>query len=121
RARVKASLGVSPLRTTSKTPSACTERITASVAAMMGGESMTMNLYLVRSSAMASANLWEESKSAGLGGRGPVGIAARLGIAGWGRVTRSKRETPERYELSPAYWLWVNLSTGPTPGLRRSA
>src|SRR3989449_8463 len=54
RERVKASLGVWPLRTTSKTPSACTERMTASVAAMTGGESMTMNLYFARSSAMAS-------------------------------------------------------------------
>jgi len=42
--RVKASFGVSPLRTTISTPSARTQRITASVAAMMGGESITMNL-----------------------------------------------------------------------------
>src|SRR5216117_3304704 len=72
RVRVKASLGVSPLRTTRSTPSACTERITASVAAIMGGESMTINLNFVRSSAMASTSLWEESKSAGFGGSGPV-------------------------------------------------
>ena len=41
---VKASFGVSPLRTTSNTPSVSAERITASVAAITGGESITMNL-----------------------------------------------------------------------------
>src|SRR5260370_15876840 len=87
RVRVKASLGVSPLRTTRSTPSTCTERMTASVAAMTGGESMTINLYLERSSAMASTSLWEESRSAGFGGRGPVGMAARLGIGGGGMET----------------------------------
>src|SRR6267143_5508840 len=103
RVRAKASFGVSPLRTTRSTPSARTERITASVAAMIGGESMTINLNLVRNAAIASASLCEESKSAGFGGNGPVGIAARFGIAGCGTVTRSKLETPARYELSPAY------------------
>jgi hypothetical protein len=34
----------SPLRTTRRTPSALTGRITASVAAIIGGESLTMNL-----------------------------------------------------------------------------
>src|SRR5258708_38443679 len=89
RVRVNASLGVSPLRTTRRTPSACTERITASVAAMMGGESMTINLYLVRSSAMTSTSLREESKSAGFGGRDTVGLATMLGVAedGRGRYT----------------------------------
>jgi hypothetical protein len=96
RARVKASFGVSPLRTTSRTPSACTETITASVAAMIGGESITMNLYWLRSCRMASASLWEDSRSAGFGGSGPVGIATRFGIAGWGTVTRSRLETPAR-------------------------
>src|SRR5439155_15739700 len=96
RVRVKASLGVEPLRTTRSTPSVCTERITASVAARIGGESIIINLYLVRSSAMASTSLWEESKSAGLGGSGPVGIATRLGIAGCGTETRSRLETPAR-------------------------
>src|SRR5260370_37891392 len=96
RVRVNASLGVSPLRTTRRTPSAFTERITASVAAMMGGESMTMNLNLVRSSAMASSSLCEESRSAGLGGGGPVGIAERLGIAGCWMVTRLRLEAQAR-------------------------
>src|SRR5260370_6966765 len=89
RVRVKASLGVSPLRTTSKTPSACTERITASVAAMTGGESMTINLNLLRSSAIPSANLYEDSKSAGFGGIGPVGMATKFGIVGVGTNTQS--------------------------------
>src|ERR1700674_2522060 len=111
RVRVNASLGVSPLRTTSRTPSTCTERITASVAAIIGGESRTINLNLVRSSAMASASLWEESKSAGFGGKGPVGIAARLGIVGGGTVTSSRLDTPARYELKPACF--------PLPRLRR--
>ena len=57
RARVNASLGVSPLRTTSNTPSVWTERMTASVAAMIGGESITTNLYFFRNSAMASTSL----------------------------------------------------------------
>ena len=118
--RVKASLGVSPLRTTRSTPSACTERITASVAAMTGGESMTMNLYLVRNSAMASVSLCEDNRSAGFGGRGPVGIAARLGIAGCGTVTRSSEETPARYELNPAYFPVPRFNKRPMPGLRRS-
>src|SRR5271155_19771 len=96
RVRVKASLGVSPLRTTSRTPSVWTDRITASVAAMTGGESITTNLNFVRSSAIASANLWEDNKSAGLGGSGPVGIAARLGMSGCGTVTRSRLETPAK-------------------------
>src|SRR5215471_5205694 len=104
RVRVNASLGVSPLRTTNKTPSACTDRITASVAAMIGGESITINLNFVRSSAIASESLCEDSKSAGLGGSGPVGITMKFGIAGWGTVTRSRLETPARYELSPAYF-----------------
>ena len=80
--RVNASLGVSPLRTTSSTPSAWTERITASVAAMIGGESITTNLYFFRSSAMASTSLCDDKRSAGFGGSGPVGIAARFGITG---------------------------------------
>src|SRR5580704_18231010 len=96
RVRVKASLGVSPLRTTRRTPSVWTERMTASVAAIMGGESITTNLNLVRNSAMASANLLEDNKSAGFGGSGPVGIAARLGISGCGTITRSRLETPAR-------------------------
>src|ERR1700675_1060571 len=96
RVRVKASLGVSPLRTTSRTPSVWTDTMTASVAAMTGGESITTNLNLVRNSAMASANLCDDNKSAGLGGNGPVGIAARLGMEGCGTVTRSRLETPAR-------------------------
>src|SRR5215472_17277062 len=104
RGRVKATLGVSPLRTTSRTPSACTERITPSVAAMIGGESSTVNLNFLRSSVIASASLFEDSKSAGFGGSGPVGIATRLGMAGCGTDTRSKLETPARYELRPAYF-----------------
>src|SRR5436309_15690118 len=104
RVRVKASLGVSPLRTTSKTPSVCTETITSPVAAMTGGESITINLYFVRISVMASANLWDDKSSAGFGSSGPVGIAARLGIVVCGTVTRSRHDTHARYELKPAYF-----------------
>src|SRR5438132_10964757 len=89
RVRVKASLGVAPLRTTRSTPSVCTERITASVAARIGGESMIINLYLVRSSAMASTSLWEESKYGGLGGSEMVGRVPSLGIAGRRDAARS--------------------------------
>jgi hypothetical protein len=49
---------------------------------MTGGVSMTMNLNFERSSVMASARRCDESRSAGFGGSGPVGIAERLGIAG---------------------------------------
>ncbi len=73
---------VCPLRTTISTPSDWTERITASVTAMMGGVSITMNLNFLRNSAMASAMRWEESRSAGLGGNGPVGMAERFSTAG---------------------------------------
>src|SRR6201999_331328 len=103
------SFGVSPLRTTITTPSALTDRITASVAAMTGGVSMTMNLNLVRNSTSASARRCDESRSAGLGGRGPVGIADKFGIAGCCTVTRSRLETPARYELRPAYLLPLRL------------
>src|SRR5438046_6214691 len=119
RVRVKATLGVSPLRTTSSTPSACTERITASVATMIGGESSTINLNFERSSTMASASLCEESRSAGFGGRGPVGMATRLGIAGCGIDTRSRLDTPARYELKPAYFPPPRLRSRAIPGLRR--
>src|ERR1700691_2782498 len=98
------------------TPSAFTERITASVAAITGGVSMTMNLNFVRSSVMASASRWDESRSAGLGGSGPVGIAERFGIAGCCTVTRSRLETPARYELKPAYLLLLRFRRRPTPG-----
>ena len=101
RVRVKASLGVSPLRTTSKTPSVSAERITASVAAITGGESITMNLKRRRNSAIASRMRWEESKSAGLGGTGPVVSAERLLIVGCGMISFIEVETPARYELSP--------------------
>ena len=96
RVRVKASFGVCPLRTTSKTPSVSAERITASVAAMTGGESITMNLYRRRNSVIASRIRWEESKSAGLGGTGPVVNALKLLIAGCGVITSSRLETPAR-------------------------
>src|ERR1035441_9627345 len=102
RVRTKASLGVSPLRTTISTPSTSTERMTASVAAMIGGESITMNLYRDLSSAISSVNRREDNKSAGLGGIGPVGIAARFVIAGCGTVIRSKEEKPASEELNPA-------------------
>src|ERR1700744_6044826 len=110
RVRVKASLGVSPLRTTMTTPSAFTERITASVAAITGGVSMTMNLNFVRNAVIAAGSRWDESRSAGFGGNGPVGIAERFGIAGCCTVTRSRLETPARYELRPAYLLPLRLS-----------
>src|ERR1019366_6772370 len=96
RVRVNASFGVSPLRTTSNTPSTTTERITASVAAIIGGESITTNLYRKRRSAMSSASLLEDNKSAGLGGIGPVGIAERFVIAGCSTVIRSSEDTPAR-------------------------
>src|SRR6202047_5690228 len=99
RVLVNASLGVSPLRTTNNTPSVCTDKITASVAAITGGESITINLNLFRSSAMASATLCEDNRSAGLGGSGPVGIAARFGIVGCGIITRSRLDGPAREEL----------------------
>src|ERR1700716_541988 len=98
RVLVNASLGVSPLRTTSNTPSVCTDTITASVAAITGGESITINLYFFLNSTIASANLWEDNKSAGFGGSGPVGIAARFGMVGCGTVTNSKLDAPARYE-----------------------
>src|SRR5260370_12700324 len=98
RVRVNAALGVSPLRTTSNTPSTRTERITASVAAIIGGESMTTNLYRVRSSAMSSVNLRDDNKSAGFGGMGPVGIAARFVIAGCGTGIKSSDGTLAREE-----------------------
>src|SRR2546427_13255018 len=95
--------------------------MTASVAAMIGGESITMNLYCERSSQMAAANLCEASRSAGLGGMGPVGMAARLVTAGCGIVIKSRLETPARYELSPALLPSARLRARLTPGLRRSA
>ena len=57
--------------------------MTASVAAMMGGESITTNLYLVRSSAMASASLCEDSRSAGFDGSGPAGEANMHNMFVW--------------------------------------
>src|SRR6202011_2053445 len=101
RVLVKASLGVSPLRTTNSTPSVCTDKITASVAAITGGESITINLNLFRNSTMASATLCDDSRSAGLGGSGPVGIAAKLGMVGCGTMTESRLDAPARYELRP--------------------
>src|SRR5260370_16172427 len=95
--------------------------MTASVAAMTGGESMTINLYLERSSAMASTSLWEESRSAGFGGRGPVGMAARVGIEGCGLETRSRLDTPAREELRDAYCPLPRLRRRPVARLRRAA
>ena len=57
---------------------------------------MTINLKRCRSSTIASRIRCEESKSAGLGGTGPVVIAARLLIVGCGIVTSSRVETPAR-------------------------
>src|ERR1700730_7728126 len=96
RVLVNASFGVSPLRTTNNTPSLSTDKITASVAAITGGESITMNLNLFRSSAIASATLCDDKRSAGLGGKGPVGMAARFGIVGCGTITRSRLDAPAK-------------------------
>src|ERR1700682_6828767 len=96
RVLVKASLGVSPLRATNSTPSVWTDKITASVAAITGGESITINLNLFRSSAMASATLCDDNRSAGLGGSGPVGIAAKFGMVGRGTINRNTPDAPAR-------------------------
>src|SRR5437879_11954603 len=98
---MKPSFGVSPLRTTITTPSTSTERITPSVAAINGGESMTMNLYSCRSIETASLSRREESRSAGFGGTGPGGMAARLVIAGWGKGTSAGEEYPAREDDQP--------------------
>jgi len=69
------------------------KRITASVAAMTGGESTTINLNLVRSSAMGIRKFAKkESKSAGVRReRGPVGNGDEVGNGGGAeRKTRFK-------------------------------
>src|ERR1700681_2051770 len=121
RVLVNASFGVSPLRTTNNTPSVCTDKITASVAAITGGESITINLKLFLSSAMASATLWDDSRSAGLGGSGPVGIAAKFGTVGCGTTTAAKLDAPARQALRPGELPPVIVNSRPTPRLRKSA
>ena len=70
--------------------------MTASVAAMTGGESITINLNRCRSSAIASRMRWDESRSAGLGGTGPVVSASRLLIVGMREDDFVQIDTPAR-------------------------